>query len=63
MREPQRKPRMKTIVREMSLVGGPLHGGTAYLSPGVDSTLPIKCRGRRGFYLKGVWVEVSDAQR
>ena len=54
---------MKTIVREVSLVGGPLHGGTAYLSPGVDSTLTIKCRGQRGYYLNGVWVGVSDAQR
>ena len=60
MRKPQRKPRMKTIVREVSLVGGPLHGGTAYLSPGVDSTLTIKCRGQRGHYFNGVWVEAAN---
>ena len=51
---------MKTIVREVSLVGGPLHGGTAYLSPGVDSTLTIKCRGQRGHYFNGVWVEAAN---
>ena len=54
---------MKTVVLEVLLNGGPLSGGSAYLSPGVDRTLTIKCRGQRGYYLNGVWVEVSDAQR
>lgn len=51
-----RRASRRIIRKQVFLLGGPLHGGKAWIDATSDlCTLPIVCRGQCGRYRDGKW--------